>query len=139
VLKRSYLIYLAFLPIFIAYSFCLFFIDIDPSVFLLSISSGYFILGLGFGVIFRKSFLGGSVGVFPLTFLSWVVAFALFSSSNGFAALVEAFSEGFQNVLIAGLIFSFITFFAVLLTALVFKLFQFVSKRIKKETVAYSY
>jgi len=138
-LKRAYLICLTFLLIFIAYGLGLFFIDFDPSIFLISISSGYFVLGLVFGVIFRKRFLSGSVVVFPLTFLSWLIAFALFSSSNGITALVQAFSRDSQNVVIAGLVFSFITLFAVLLTAAVFELYQFVSKRIKKNHIAYSY
>lgn len=128
------MIYLIALLIFIVYGFSLLsFIDIDPNVFLTFVFSGYFILGVIFGVIFQKRFLSGLVTAFPLTFLSWLIAFALFSSFSGVTALIQAFSEGFQNVLIAGLLFSSITFVAVLLTAMVFKLFQFVSKRIKKK------
>jgi hypothetical protein len=46
--------------------------------------------------------------------------------------LVKAFSEDFQNMLIAGLVFSSITFVAALLPALVFRLFQLASKRKKQ-------
>jgi hypothetical protein len=76
--------------------------------------------------------LSGLVIAFPLTLLSWLIAFTLFSSSSGFTALVKAFSEDFQNALVAGLVFSSLTSAAVLLTSAGFKLFQLVSKRIGK-------
>lgn len=132
-LKRAYLTYLILLLVFTVYGFSLSFVDIDPYDFLTFVFSGYFILGVIFGVIFRKSFLSALATAFPLTFLSWLIAFALFSSFSGVTALVQAFSEGFQNVLTAGVLLSSVTFFAVFLTTAVFKLFQFVSKRNKKK------
>ncbi len=132
-LKRAYSIYLIVLLVFMVYGFSLSFIDIDPDVFLTFLSSGYFILGVIFGVMFRKRFLNGAVTAFPLTFLSWLIASAIFSSLSGISAVIQAFSEDLPNVLMAGLVFSFITFAAVLLTAMVFKLFHFVSQRISKK------
>jgi hypothetical protein len=102
-LKKTYLVYLIFLLIFIVFGFSLLAVDIDPSVFGIFFFSGYFILGLAFGVVFRKRFLSGLVIAFSTTFLSWLVAFVLFWSFRGIAALVQVFSEGYQNVLVAGL------------------------------------
>jgi len=130
--KKAYLIYLVFLLIFIIFGFSLLTIDIDPSVFGIFVFSGYFILGLAFGVVFRKRFLSGLVIAFSTTFLSWLTAFVLFWSSRGITALVQVFSEGYQNVLVAGLVFSVVTSAAVLLTFMAFMLIHFVSKRIRK-------
>jgi len=130
--KKAYLIYLVFLLIFIIFGFSLLTIDIDPSVFGIFVFSGYFILGLAFGVVFRKRFLSGLVIAFSTTFLSWLTAFVLFWSFRGITALVQVFSEGYQNVLVAGLVFSVVTSAAVLLTFMAFMLIHFVSKRIRK-------
>lgn len=115
-LKRAYLNHLVFLLIFIVFGFSLHLFDIDPNLLTVYGFSGYFILGLTFGVISRNSFLGGLVIVFPLTFLSWLIAFALSSSSGGITALVQAFSENLQNVLVAGLLFSSVASVPVLVT-----------------------
>lgn len=115
-LKRAYLNHLVFLLIFIVFGFSLHLFDIDPNLLTVYGFSGYFILGLTFGVISRNSFLGGLVIVFPLTFLSWLIAFALSSSSGGITALVQAFSENLQNVLAAGLLFSSVASVPVLVT-----------------------
>lgn len=131
-LKRAYLLYLVFLLIFLVFGFSLLTIDIDPDAFTMYIFSGHFILGLAFGVVFRKRFLSGLVIAFPLTLLSWLIAFVLFSSFNGIISLVQAFSEDFQNALVAGLVFSLTTSAGVLLTSMVFMLLRFVSKRIRK-------
>lgn len=130
-LREAYL-YLIILLVFIVYGFSLSFVYVNGDVFLTYLFSGYFILGVIFAVIFRKKVLGGAVTAFPLTFLSWLIASLLFSGLSGIMTPVQAFSWNFQNVLIAGLIFSSVTFVAVLLTSVVFKLFQFVFKRIKK-------
>jgi hypothetical protein len=130
-LKKTYLVYLIFLLIFIVFGFSLLAVDIDPSVFGIFFFSGYFILGLAFGAVFRKRFLSGLVIAFSTTFLSWLVAFVLFWSFRGIAALVQVFSEGYQNVLVAGLVFSVVTSAAVLLIFMVFWLVGFVSNRIR--------
>ena len=132
-LKRAYLLYLVFVLIFVVFGFSLLAFDIDPDAFTLYVFSGHFVLGLAFGVVFRKRFLSGFVIAFPLALISWLIAFLLFSSSNGVAGLVQAFSEDFRNALVAGLVFSLITSAGVLLTSTVFMLFRFVSKRIKKK------
>ena len=131
-LKRAFLAYLVFLLIFVVFGFSLLTFDIDPDAFTVYIFSGHFILGLAFGVVFRKRFLSGLVIAFPLTLLSWLIAFLLFSGSNGINNLVQVFSEDFQNALVAGLVFSSITSAGVLLTSMVFMLFRLVSKRIRK-------
>lgn len=131
-LKRAYLIYLVFVLIFVVFGYSLLTFDIAQDAFTVYVFSGHFILGLAFGVVFRKRFLSGLVIAFPLTLLSWLIAFLLFSSSNGINALVQAFSEDFQNALVAGLVFSLTTSAGVLLTSAVFVLFRFVSKRIRK-------
>lgn len=130
--KRARLIYLIFLLSLIVFGLSLLIIDIEPIAFTTYTFSGHFIFGLVFGVIFRKRFLSGLVIAFPLTLLSWLIAFTLFSSSNGITALAKAFSEDFQNALVAGLVFSSLTSAAVLLTSTGFKMFQLVSKRIRK-------
>jgi drug/metabolite transporter (DMT)-like permease len=123
------------LLIFVVYGFSLSFIDSDQNIFLTFVFSGYFILGVILGVIFRKMLLRGLVTAFPLTFLSWLIAFMLFSSYGGITTLVQAFSESFNSALLAGLLFSSTTFFAVFFTAMVFRLVLLVSKRIKKAPV----
>jgi len=138
-LKKAYQNYLIALLIFIVYSSLLLslsFINLQPQIFLTFVFLGYFILGVIFGFIFRKRFLSGSVTAFPLTFLGWLIAFALFSSLDGFTSPVQSFSEDFQNALIAGLFFSTITFVGALLTAMAFKLFQSISKRIKTSSAS---
>jgi energy-converting hydrogenase Eha subunit C len=105
-LKRAYLNHLVFLLIFIVFGLSLRLFGIDPNLLPVYAFSGYFILGFTFGLISRNSFLGGLVIIFPLTFLSWLIAFALSSSSGGITALVQAFSENLQDVLVAGLLFS---------------------------------
>lgn len=130
--KRAYLIYLIFSLSLIAFGLSLLIIDIEPIAFTTYIFSGHFIFGLAFGVTLRKRFLSGLVIAFPLTLLSWLISFTLFSSSNGITALVKAFSEDLQNALVAGLVFSSLTSAAVLLTYIGFMLFQLVSKRIRK-------
>lgn len=108
-LKKAYLTHLIFLLIFIAFGFSLnswHLFGIDPNFLPLFAFPGYFILGFTFGVMSRNSFLGGLVIIFPLTFLSWLIAFTLSWSSGGITALVQAFSENLQNVLVAGLVFS---------------------------------
>lgn len=115
-LKRADLDYVIFFLILIVFGFSLQFVDLDPNPFTTFVFFGYFISGVTFGIIFRNKFLGGLAVTFPLTLLSWLIAVALFSSSRGITALVQAFSENFQHVLVAGLLFSSITSVAVLIT-----------------------
>jgi hypothetical protein len=130
-LHKTQLTYTIALLISIAYGFSLSLINIGSQVFLTLIFSGYIILGIFFGFVFRKDISRSLITAFTLTFFGWIVAVALFWSLDGVTALIQAFSQGLQNVLMAGFLFGFTTILGTFLSVLVLRLLEFISKRRK--------